>query len=173
MSEHGDHAVVASYNSHSVAEHAVRQLQQSGFPMHQLSIVGRDWHGRENVEGFYIPADAVKEGARHAAWVGGFFGLFMGMGMFVLPIGGTLMVLGPLAGAIAGAIGGAGIGALVSSLMTLGVPKDQALRYQERIEAGEFLVVVQGAPEIAARAHEVLQETSTTSLAKHGDPKSA
>ena len=172
MSEHVDHAVVASYISHSGAEDAVRQLQKSGIPMNQLSIVGRDWHVREDVEGFYLPGDAIKEGARHAAWVGGFFGLFMGMGMFILPIGGTLMVLGPLAGFIAGAIGGASIGALVSSLMTLGVPKDQALRYQERIEAGEFLVVVHGAPDVTARAHEVLQETSTTSLSKYGNVKS-
>lgn len=89
------------------------------------------------------------------------------MGLFILPIAGALIVLGPLGGLIAGAISGAGVGALVSGLMTLGIPQDQALKYQERLEAGEFLVVVHGTPEEATRAHEVLQTTSNTSLATH------
>lgn len=70
------------------------------------------------------------------------FGLLMGFGLFVLPVAGTLIVLGPLSGLIAGAISGAGIGALVNGLMAMGIPKDQALKYEARLQAGEFLVIV-------------------------------
>src|SRR5689334_9235067 len=58
------------------------------------------------------------------------FGLLMGFGLFVFPVAGTLVVLGPLSGMIAGAIGGAGIGALVNALIALGMSKEQALKYQ-------------------------------------------
>lgn len=44
----------------------------------------------------------------------------MGMGMFIFPIAGTLIVLGPLSGFIAGAIGGAGIVAVSMALPTIG-----------------------------------------------------
>jgi hypothetical protein len=70
------------------------------------------------------------------------FGLLMGFGLFVLPVAGTLIVLGPLSGLIAGAISGAGVGALVNGLMAMGIPKDQALKYEARLQAGEFLVIV-------------------------------
>ena len=162
-------AVVASYGSHNDAEEAVRQLQRSGVPMDHISIIGRNWQVREDVQGFYTPGDAIQAGAKRGAWFGGFFGLFMGMGMFVFPIAGTLIVLGPLAGLIAGAIGGAGFGALTSGLMTMGIPKDQALKYEGQLQAGEFLVVVHDATlEETTLAHQILQATSNTSIDSHG-----
>jgi hypothetical protein len=39
-----NNAVVAIYKSHTEAEGAVKELQQSGFDMQKLSIVGRDYH---------------------------------------------------------------------------------------------------------------------------------
>lgn len=167
MSENLKQTVVASYGSHNGAEEAVRQLQRSDVPMDHISIIGRDWQVREDVQGFYHPGDAIQAGAKQGAWFGGFFGLFLGMGMFVIPVAGALIVLGPLAGLIAGAISGAGLGALVSGLMTLGIPKDQALKYQERLEAGEFLVVVNGSAEESARAQAILQITSNTGVSAH------
>jgi uncharacterized membrane protein len=59
---------------------------------------------REDIQGYYRPSDAALEVAGLGAWVGGLFGLLMGFGLFVLPIAGTLIVLGALAGLIAGAI---------------------------------------------------------------------
>jgi uncharacterized membrane protein len=82
----------------------------------------------------------------------------------VVPVAGTILVLGPLAGMITGAITGAGIGALASRLMALGIPKDQALKYQSRLEAGEFLVVVHGTPDQVAQTRQILQETTRADL---------
>ena len=74
----------------------------------RISIVGRNFETREDVQGFYQPSDAALAGATQGAWFGGIFGLMMGaMGFFVLPAVGALMVLGPLSGFIAGAVGGA------------------------------------------------------------------
>ena len=46
-----NNSVVAIYPSHSAAEAAVKELQQSGFDMKKLSIVGRDYHTDEHVVG--------------------------------------------------------------------------------------------------------------------------
>jgi len=115
-------SVVAVYKNHQQAEEAVRKLERAGIPMKKVSIIGRDFQLRENVQGYYRPSDAAKEGAGFGAWVGGLFGMLMGFGLFVLPVAGTLVVLGPLAGLVAGAIGGAGIGALVNALVALACP---------------------------------------------------
>ena len=57
-------AAVAVYDNHSEAEHAVKELQKSGFDMKKLSIVGKDYHTEEDVVGYYaapIPATSSFE----------------------------------------------------------------------------------------------------------------
>ncbi|HUA66438.1 MAG TPA: general stress protein [Alphaproteobacteria bacterium] len=153
-------SIVAIYKTHQEAEEAVRELERAGIPIKKISIIGRDFQLREDVQGYYRPSDAAKEGAGFGAWFGGLFGLLMGFGLFVLPIAGTVVVLGPLAGLIAGAIGGAGIGALINALIALGMSKEQALKYQARLQAGEFLVTVIGTSEEIERAAEVIDSTN-------------
>jgi hypothetical protein len=168
MAQTIDQSVVACYRIHADAEEAVRRLQRGGIPMEKVSIIGKDWRVREDIEGYYRPGDAALEGAREGAWLGGLFGIFMGFGYFLFPVIGPLVVLGPLAGLVAGAIGGAGIGALINGLMALGIPKDQALKYRARLEAGEFLVAVHGTPEEVEKARQILQTTNQTDLQTHG-----
>ena len=164
-----DQAVVATYRSHTDAEQAVRRLSEGGLPINQISIIGRNFETHEDVQGFYRPADAALDGAGQGAWFGGIFGLMLGaMGFFVMPAVGALMVMGPLSGMIAGAIGGAGVGALINGLVASGVPRDQALKYQERLQAGEFLVVVHGGAGEMMRAHEILEGTTPSHLQAHG-----
>ena len=163
-----DQAVAAGYSSHHDAEAAVRLLAKNGLPMDRISIIGRNFQTREDVQGFYRPADAAREGAQAGAWFGGLFGLMLGTGLFIFPVIGPVLVLGPFAGLIAGAIGGAGVGALINGLVALGVPPDQAIKYQERIQAGEFLVVVHGATTAETqRAHSLLHDTNQTCLQTH------
>jgi hypothetical protein len=161
-------ACVASYRTHTEAEAAVRLLAQGGIALDQISIIGRNYETQEDIQGFYRPADAALYGAKQGAWFGGIFGLLLGaMGFFIMPIVGAVMVLGPLSGLIAGAIGGAGAGALINGLVASGIPKDQALKYQERLQAGEFLVVVHGNPDVTARAHTLLDGTNQLHLQTH------
>jgi hypothetical protein len=164
----GNEAVVASYRRHNHAEAAVRRLVDGGVQIDKISIIGRNFETHEDIQGFYRPADAVIDGAGQGAWFGGLFGLMLGaMGFFVMPVVGGIMVMGPLAGLIAGAIGGAGVGALVNGLVASGVPRDQAILYQERLQAGEFLVVVHGSASETAKAHEILDGTAPTHLESH------
>jgi hypothetical protein len=161
--------VVAGYRNHFEATAAVRCLAAGGLALNTISIIGRNFETHEDIQGFYRPADAAIEGAGQGAWLGGLFGLMVGaMGFFVLPLVGSLMVLGPLSGLIAGAVGGAGIGALISGLVAAGIPKDQALKYQERLQAGEFLVVVHGGESEAILARELLKATKPMDLKRYG-----
>lgn len=163
-----DEVIVASFRNHTVAEAAVRRLSKGGIPVTQISIIGRNFETHEDIQGFYRPADAALEGAGQGAWYGGLFGLILGaFGFFVLPLVGGIVIMGPLAGLVAGAIGGAGVGALVTGLVALGIPHDHALKYEKRLQAGEFLVVVHGTGEEKARAHELLHETLPVDIQKH------
>src|ERR1700716_189332 len=156
-------SVVAVYKSHRKAEEAVRKLERGGIPIRKISIIGHDFQVREEIQGYYRPSDAAKEGAGFGAWFGGLFGLLLGFGFFVFPAG-PLIVLGPLAGMIAGAATGEGLGALVSALMARGLSKEEALQYQSRVEAGEFLVAVMESPEEIVRARSILEGTGEVDI---------
>jgi uncharacterized membrane protein len=160
-------SVIAIYKTHADAEEAVHRLNRAGIPMEKISIIGRNFQVREDIEGYYRPSDAAKEGAAFGAWFGGLFGLLFGFGLFILPVAGPLIVLGPLAGLIAGAATGAGIGALVSGLMAMGVSKEDALKYKSRIEAGEFLLAVLGTSEEIEKARGILEATNHVGLETH------
>jgi hypothetical protein len=160
-------SVIAVYKTHAETEEAVHELERGGIPLNRISIIGRDFQVREDIQGYYRPSDAAKEGATFGAWFGGLFGMLAGFGLFIFPIAGPLIVLGPLAGLIAGAATGAGVGALVSGLMAMGLSKEEALKYKARLEAGEFLLSVTGDPNEIQRARSILESTEHVGIQTH------
>jgi hypothetical protein len=152
--------VVAVYPDHASAEEAVRRLVKDGFPMQNVSIVGRDFRVVEEPIGFLSTGDFAKLGAATGAWIGGLFGLLLGAAFLVLPGVGPVIIAGPFSAAILGglegALAGAAMGALSGALVGWGVPKNQALKYEAEVKAGKFLVMVRGTPEEIARAKTIL-----------------
>jgi hypothetical protein len=69
-------AVVAIYKSHGEAGAAMNQLQESGFDMKQLSIVGRDTPSDENVLGYYNTGPRMKYSGKTGAFWGGIWGFY-------------------------------------------------------------------------------------------------
>lgn len=56
---------------------------------------------------------------------------------------------------------------LIPDLVALGIPRNQVLEYEKRLQAGEIAVVVHGTGEDTAQAHALLQSTAPTVLQKH------
>ena len=110
-------SVVATYDTHTQAEDAVKELQKAGFDMKQLSIVGRDYHTDEHVVGYYNAGDRMKQWGKFGAFWGGIWGLLFGSAFFWIPGVGPLLVAGPLVALILGGLEGA---AVVGGLSALG-----------------------------------------------------
>jgi uncharacterized membrane protein len=164
-------AVVAIYPTHSAAEAAVKELQQSGFDMKKLSIVGSDYHNDEHVVGFYNLGDRMKAWGKTGAFWGGLWGLLFGSAFFWVPGLGPLLVAGPLVGWIVGALEGAvvvgGLSAIGAGLFNLGIPKDSVLRYESALKADKFLLIAHGSLNDTTRAKEVLAATKPETMDHH------
>jgi hypothetical protein len=166
-------SVVAVYNSHTDAEGAVKDLQRSGFPMTQLSIVGRDYHTEEHVAGYYNTGDRMKYWGKLGAFWGGLWGLLIGAAFFWVPGIGPVLVAGPLVAwivaALEGAVLGGGLSALGAALFSIGIPRNSVLQYETSVGAGKFLVVAHGTEEEVGRAREILQSSrGAESVEQHG-----
>jgi hypothetical protein len=166
-----NNSVVAIYKSHAEAETAVKELQQSGFDMKKLSIVGRDYHTDEHVVGYYNTGDRMKHWGKTGAFWGGIWGLLFGSAFFLIPGVGPLVMAGPLVGWIVGALEGAvvvgGLSALGAGLYGMGIPKDSILQYETALKSGKFVVIAHGSDLETTVAREIIKRTNPEALAEH------
>ena len=160
-------SVVATFDHHSKAEAAVRELQRAGFKVESLSIVGKGYHTEEKVVGYYTTGDRMLNWGQNGAFWGGMWGLLFGSAFFVVPGVGPLLVAGPLVVWIVAAIESAavvgGLSALGAALYSIGIPETSVLEYESSIKAGKFLLVAHGTADEVRRAK--------ATLSKSGAPK--
>ena len=166
-----NNAVVGVYNTHTEAETAIKELQRAGFDMKKLSIMGKDYHTEEHVIGYYNAGDRMKFWGKLGAFWGGFWGLLFGSAMFLVPGVGHVMVFGPLVSWIIGALENAavvgGLSALGAGLLSIGIPKNSVLDYEEAIKAAKFLVIAQGTTTEVGKAKSILETSGATRVDTH------
>jgi hypothetical protein len=164
-------SVVAVYNSHTDAEQAVAKLSAASFDITKISIIGKDYHTEENVVGYYTAGDRMKSWGGMGAFWGGIWGLLFGAGFFLIPGIGPVLVAGPFLAALIGALESAvivgSLSAVAAGLVSLGIPKDSAVKYEADIKADKFVLVVHGTPDELQRARAILTGTSPVSMEEH------
>ena len=166
-------SIVAIFESHDQAEDAVRELQNSGFDMTKLSIVGRDYHTDEHVVGYYNAGDRVMYWGKQGAFWGALWGMLFGSAFFLVPGVGPLLVAGPLVTWIVGVLEGAavmgGLSALGAALASIGIPKNSILQYEASLKAGKFLLILHATPQEVERAKDRLDDTQATAMTVHAE----
>lgn len=152
-------ATVAVYDSHEKALSALQALQKSGFPMKEVSLVGKaeviDDHLHVNALNTAIAAPVAI-----SATIGPVVGVLTGAGIFAIPGFGFLYGAGAALGALAGFDFGLIGGTIISVLTTLGLKKEK-VKYEEHIKSGKFLVIVQGSNEEIENAEHILRTEGT------------
>jgi hypothetical protein len=153
---------VGVYEEHGAAEKAVIALQNAGFDMDMISVVGRDHHAEGEVVGYYHTGDRMKAWGKRGAFWGGIWGLVLGSAFFAVPGIGPIAVAGPLVNALVTALGGAAIvggsSVLGAALADLGVPEHMIKEYETHLKGDNVIVVCHGSAGDVQKALTVLQE---------------
>lgn len=158
-------SVVAVFKNHPSVEAVVKELDKNGIDISQLSIVGKDYHSEEHVVGYYNTGDRVKYWGGLGAFWGSIWGLLVGAAFLWVPGIGPLVVAGPfvtaLVGAAEGALLGGGLSALGAALVSLGIPKNSVLKYEDEVKAGKFLLIYRGSEEERKRVSKIAEVFQT------------
>lgn len=166
------HTIVGHFPSHVEAEKVVLELQKEGFDMQRLSIIGKDYRTTEDVRGFLTWKDTSIAGAAGGGYwgsfIGGLFGILAGAGVLFIPGMAPLVIAGPIVGMLAGwlegsLVGGAAaaaVGGLAGALGGLGIPKHEVLKYETKIQAGEFMLLVTGSDGDVSQTKQMLEKIS-------------
>lgn len=157
---------VGVFNSRSAAEHALHDLNDSGFPMNKISVIAQD-DKQDDIEGVDVQnkvGNKADEGAGTGAVTGGVLGgatgLLVGLGALAIPGVGPIVLAGEVATALATTLAGGAIGAaaggLIGALVGLGIPEERAKAYNDRVSRGHYLVLVDGSDAEIAKAEAIL-----------------
>lgn len=161
-------SVVGVYDTHVDAEAALRSLEGAGLDMTRLSIIGRDFQTEEHALGYYTLGDRVKLWSGRGAVLGGLWASCLASGVFLLPVVGPVVVLGPLVAVLIavleGAVLGGAAGALGAVFASIGLPEEAAVKYERAVLSGHFVLVAQGSPDILTHAQLILGTAGTTHL---------
>ena len=159
------------FDTHADAEKAIRSLNDAGYNMKSLSLVGKGCHTEEQAMGFYTSGDRIKAwGGRGAFW-GSLWGLLFSPAVFILPGIGLLALAGPIVVALVSALEGAvvvgSISALGAAMMQIGVPKEQAIRYETALKVDKYVLLIHGTAAEAAQARSVLSHVHVVPMVAH------
>lgn len=164
--------------SHSQAESIIENLQSSGFPAAEISVLLPDTEGKHDIG--HVKAtkapEGVTTGATTGGVTGGVIGLLAGIGALAIPGVGPLIAAGPIMAALSGAAVGATTGGIVGGLIGLGIPEIEAKRYEEKLKAGNYLISVHARDgDQEDRAKEIFkaagaEDITTSSMSKAPEP---
>lgn len=155
------YAVVAVCDSNAHAEDALKELQESGFEMKNLSIVGRDYHPEEHVVGYYNSGEKMKSWGEAGGFWGGAWGRLFGSAFFSIPGMGAVLIGGPLVAAMVATLESAvvvgGLSVIGAALYTIGVPEDTIVEYETALKSNKFLLVAEGTEDEVAHARGIMR----------------
>jgi hypothetical protein len=145
-----DVSTYAIYPSMSALHTAAEKLKAAGFRHTDISVLYSD--------------GAVASAATGATMVV-VLGYLAGIGALTIPGVGPLLAAGPILAALAG-MGARANGGLIGALAGLGIPADEAHRYDGRLREGGILLSAHcDDTEWASRATEILNETGAEHVA--------
>jgi len=135
---------VAVFDNHADAQRAVQQLRQMGFTESQISVATRSDKSTHDATAADDKSKGMAAGAGAGAAAGAGAGALWGLGIAigVLPAIGPVIAGGALAAIIASAATGAAAAGIVGALIGLGVPEDEAARFEQEFQAGRTIVTV-------------------------------
>lgn len=146
---------IAVFNSHKKAIDAIVSLKENDFPLKKVSIIGKAEIVDNKIEvrsnDLLIDTPAIA-----GTILGTVLGLLTGIGLFAIPGFGFLFG----AGAIIGTIGGFDLGIIAGGmgtlLLQLGIKNEYAVKYNEYLKDGKFILIVNGTSEEIENAKKII-----------------
>jgi hypothetical protein len=169
MSNKNSQSAIGVFSNREKAEQALNELKASGFSMEKVSIIAKDIDqgkqvasvqtsdriGNQNVDTTGAVGDAISS----ATWGG----VLVGLSSLALPGIGVVLAAGSVGVALLTSVAGVAVSAaatnnLVQALTGLGIPEERARVYSDRLQQGNYLVIVDGTDDEIHRAEPILRE---------------
>lgn len=151
---------VYSTSSLPAAQTAIRDIRDAGIEDDDISLIARSDIELERVPEHQKEASTdFKHAALRGAGLGGATGLLAGLAAVAFPPLGLT-----IAGVALTTLGGAAVGTWASALVGASLPDPIRRRFEDEIEAGRILIVIDGEGEALERAEAALSAAGAVHL---------
>jgi hypothetical protein len=167
-----DTAVFGIYPHRLSCEHAFSAFKNGGFQDSEISVFFRknpnpDSRGKEKMNS---DLERAANPAASGVVIGGTLGWLAGTSTVDVPGLEKLFIAGPTASTLAEIADGETLDGVALALSALGVPENEARKYEARIENGEILMAAHCAtPTSASRARRLFVSTGAEDVCSLGD----
>lgn len=134
-------SVYCSVTRHEQINELVDSLKGMGFDPKDISVILADNPGVDD-GGSGRASEGTTVGAGAGAALGGAFGWMAAIGLVAAPLAGPFLAVGPILAALGGAAVGSAVGGLTGGFIGLGIPPEQAEKYEGRIREGSAVISV-------------------------------
>jgi len=158
--------VIGTFASRDQAEKAVRALRDKGFTEDEISVIAK---GGGKGGDFETAADdmggmaGASDGTAWGGALGGIAGLLAGVGALAIPGIGPIVAAGPLAATLSGAV----TGGVAGGLLDLGVPEDRGQYYEQEVQKGRFLAVIDTESGMVEDAARIMRDNGAADVESH------
>ena len=138
--------VIGSYDTEAEAIAVIEDLKRQGYSSDDISVMSKHTENAEIIadETGTHAADGAATGAATGGLLGGVGGVLAGVGALAIPGIGPIIAAGPIVAGITGAAAGAGVGGLAGALIGMGIPEEEATRYNTYFNEGKIIILVDG-----------------------------
>lgn len=145
-----DKVLVGIFETENEAIHVINQLKEAGYQEDEITVLAKDKEMMDYIEettGADIETQRgggkAGTGATIGAVLGGVAAALPALGLLVIPGVGPFLAAGPIAVILGGVIAGGVAGGLIGALVKLGVNEEDARIFENDIEQGKILVLVE------------------------------
>ena len=160
-------AVFCTVKTTSRANDVVDRLKSAGFSSNDISVMMSDTTGaREFAQENETKApEGAAVGAGGGAMLGGALGWLTGIGALAIPGLGPFIAAGPIMAALGGAALGGAVGGVTGALVGLGIPEDEATRYEDRLRGGSAMISVHSENAVETeRARQIFEDAGAEDI---------
>jgi hypothetical protein len=152
-----DKVVVGVFADQRQARQALHELHLAGFPPEQIGFLVRDEAQVPQETATEKLSEGTEIDPATGAVTGGVVGGILGAAVSLLIPGLGPVLAGGLLTTVGGAVLGAATGGFIATLTQMGVPEEEARSYDEAVQAGRTIVIVQ-AGERLEEAYTILKQ---------------
>ena len=152
---------MAVCGGHLQVQKALEVLRRSRLDLRPVSVVGTDFHTRENVYGYYSTGSRLQAWGAFGSFWSGVWAVLTGGGFFFVPGLGPVLMAGPAVGwLVAGLESGvmvSGLSPLGAAIVGKGVPPEGMREYETAVRSNEFLLITSGSLREMAKARSLVE----------------
>lgn len=141
--------IAGVFQTEEAAISAIKKLKSDGYMDSEISVLARQKDESERIAEMTDAkvenrlSKGVGRGAATGGTLAGIGALLVELGVLAIPGVGPFLAVGPIVGTLGGIVAGGAIGGTVGVLVELGFNKKEANEYENYLDRGDILVLVE------------------------------